>query len=209
MTTPEDVSQPRRRRPARQQEQEGTVEQPALHTPAVTPDDTYSAIGVEQQKGGPAMVDRITPTEVFSQLINRRQPRERGLLAPELTPEEHTLEQRQHLISNLLMEEEHLLSVLRLMRPDILKEAFEQIGDVGRELQQMAYLEWLHGTFQMLSQVAKLTQYSIEIQKQSLQDAGIDVSRLDQQAVPYTALTQVFQRLGERLVQRAQGMQLP
>lgn len=107
------------------------------------------------------------------------------------------------------MEEEHLLSVLRLMRPDILKEAFEQIGDVGRELQQMAYLEWLHGTFQMLSQVAKLTQYSIEIQKQSLQDAGIDVSRLDQQAVPYTALTQVFQRLGERLVQRAQGMQLP
>ncbi len=34
------------------------------------------------------------------------------------------------------------------MRPDMLKEAFEQIGEVGRELQQMAYLEWLHGTFQ-------------------------------------------------------------
>lgn len=152
------------------------------------------------------MVSRNTTSEVFSQLLSRLQPRERGLLAPEMTEQERSIEQRKQLITSLLMEEEHLLSVLQLMRPDMLKEAFEQIGEVGRELQQMAYLEWLHGTFQMLAQVAKLTQYTISIQKKSLQDAGIDVGQIDQQAAPYTALTSVFQRLGERLAQRAQGM---
>jgi hypothetical protein len=153
------------------------------------------------------MVDQASTGEVFSQLLNRRQPRARGLLAPEMTEEERALEQRQQLISNLLMEEEHLLSVLQMMRPDMLQEAFQQIGDVGRELQQMAYMEWLHGTFQMLAQVARLTQYTIEVQKQNLKEAGIDIAPVDQQALPYTALTQVFQRLGERLAQRAQQMQ--
>lgn len=148
------------------------------------------------------MPDAKDPTQIFGQLLERNRPRERGLLSPESTPEEQTLEQRQRVINNLLMEEEHLLSVLQLIRPELLKTAFDQIGDAGRELQQIAYLEWLHGTFQMLSQVARLTQYSVAVHKKSLQEAGIDVSQVDQQAVPYMALTQVFQRLADRLGQR-------
>jgi hypothetical protein len=204
------MTTPRRRRPTGQQQQEVAEEQPALDTSVVeeiAAEDTSSVTDVEhQEEGGTTVVNRNTTSEVFSQLLERMRPRERGLLSPEQTEQERAAEQRLQLISSLLMEEEHLLSVLQLMRPDMLKEAFDLIGDAGRELQQMAYLEWLHGTFQMLAQVAKLTQYTIEIHKKSLKDAGIDLGPVDQQAVPYTALTAVFQRLGERLAQRAQGI---
>ncbi len=159
------------------------------------------------EAGGDVMTtDARTTEEAFSHLISRRQIPGRGVLAPEPAPEELALEQRQRLIRELLMEEEHILEVLRAIRPDMLRDAFQQLGEVGRELQQMAYLEWMHGTFQMLSQVARLTRYTIQIQKQNLKDAGIDISDVDKEMVPYTALTQVFQRLSERLAQRASGV---